>query len=103
MKSLIEIISHVPIKTIRIQFLNRGDIIEVTRNGVEIESPEIFQQNMYSQLDSIQARPPNGLTPVFKKLQSALNIPHGKRHRYAFLTNSIVSTSLAMVNQIHLV
>jgi hypothetical protein len=83
MKSLVEIISHIPIQTIRIKFLTRTDKVVVQRRGGS-ETPEIFQQNINSQLDAIQRNQPRAGTPVYVNLESALNDARGKRHRYAF-------------------
>lgn len=82
MKEIVEVLSYVPVQTIRIKFLNRRDIISVTRTG---ETPLEFKNNLDRQLDSMKSRSPNGTTPVLACLQESMTNGRGKRvARYFF-------------------
>jgi hypothetical protein len=73
MRSLIEIIAYVPIKKIRIQFLNDRRTIEHVRRGSEIgETPGQFIKHMFHQLS--KAKGPGGGTPALEVVNFYINI-----------------------------
>lgn len=80
MKSLIEIMAYVPTQQIIIRFLNRPDEIIASRHG---EAPEVFIQNLVSQLDLQQRRDPSGGTPALRALRRAVQHP-GTKSIYFF-------------------
>lgn len=82
LKSLIEIIAHVPTPPIIIKFLNRHDIVNLVHNG---EPPEQFIQKANSEIDRVTYREPDGRTPARESLERSLREGQGKRvSRYFF-------------------
>jgi hypothetical protein len=85
MNSLIEIIAYVPIKRIRIKFLNRRARIDIIRDGISrskfskffkgkksIETPAMFIASMKRKLDKAHDQAPKGVTPVLNALEDSL-------------------------------
>jgi hypothetical protein len=62
---LMEILAYVPVASIRIQFLNRPTVIQLTHHGF---TPQTFKQNAAVQLQQAFQAKPSGLTPVAKNL-----------------------------------
>lgn len=69
LKEMFEILAHVPFKQVGIEFLNRPDRIQLSRQGM---TPQQFMHGAYQQIDRAFARPPSGTTPVLEKLQESL-------------------------------
>lgn len=82
LKEMIEILAYIPTQKITICFLNRNDIVTFQRKG---ETPQIFTENAYRQLDAIFANGPSGGTPVRERLEESFVRGEGKRvSRYLF-------------------
>lgn len=94
--ALMEILTHVPIQTIDIRFLNRPDHITATRNG---RDPTSFCAHLESRIRAVFRVPPSGSTPIRERLEESFQRgrgqavaryilcdgapnggPHGRRH-----------------------
>lgn len=74
-KTLLEIISYVPIQKVRVAFLNRRETIDVVRQG---DTPQQFLGNVGQQLDRFYFSGPLRGTPAYGALQQAMNFPGSK-------------------------
>ena len=82
LKEMVEILAYVPSPPLHIHFLNRRDPIKVQRSG---ETPEIFMNNVYGQIDRAFMRGPSGGTPVRECLEASFKAGFQRRvARYLF-------------------
>jgi hypothetical protein len=82
LKTMIEIVSFVPINWIRISFLNRKDVIQENRAG---KTPQQFMENIFGLLDALAWNLPSGTTPAFHALSESINLGQGRKvSRYFF-------------------
>lgn len=65
---MINILSCLPIKKIKISFLNRHNKIELSRGKL---SPEKFRKTMHEKIQHAFQKAPDGNTPIYKELQEA--------------------------------
>ena len=63
--TLMEILAYVPVAGVRIQFLNRRDVIELSHHGYH---PASFLKAASDQINRIFARPPSNTTPLAANL-----------------------------------
>jgi hypothetical protein len=68
LKEMMEVLAYVPFNQIIICFLNRRDIITLTRQG---RDPKSFLADAYGQIDACFARPASGSTPFLEKLKDS--------------------------------
>lgn len=81
-KEMLELLAYVPTPRITVCFFNRENVIQLKRGG---ETPEIFLQNIYKQLDAAFEKYPQGSTPAKRCLENSFQRHHGKRvSRYFF-------------------
>lgn len=82
LKSMLELLAHVPFPEIHICFLNRPDRLILTRNG---RTPQAFMADAYAQIDHVFSRGPSGTTPVLERLRESLSRGEGRNvSRYLF-------------------
>lgn len=79
---LMEILSHLPIQTIDVLFLNRSDRITITRNG---RDPTSLFHHIRDRIHAVFAVPPSGSTPVRERLDESFQRGRGRAvARYLF-------------------
>jgi hypothetical protein len=84
MKVMFEIMAFVVIPPITIQFLNRHDIVELSRDH---KHPHVFINEAWSAIDQVFSRGPSGGTPFYEKIAESFVNPRfvGRRTiRYFF-------------------
>ncbi|KAL3900685.1 MAG: hypothetical protein SGCHY_001161 [Lobulomycetales sp.] len=82
LKTMIEIISFLPVNWIRISFLNRRDVIQENRAG---KLPQQFCSHIWGLLDALAGNLPSGTTPAFRALSDSINHGQGRKvSRYFF-------------------
>ena len=82
LKQMIEVLAYVPFNQIGIEFLNRSDRINLTRQG---RDPASFIAHAYQQVDSVFDAGPRGTTPALEKLQQSFSRGQGMSiARYLF-------------------
>ncbi|GKY92147.1 hypothetical protein MPSEU_000186000 [Mayamaea pseudoterrestris] len=82
LKEMLEVLAYVPFNQIGIEFLNRPDRINLTRNG---RDPKAFLAEAYHQVDAAFTSGPRGTTPAFEKLSASFSRGQGANiARYFF-------------------
>jgi len=69
LKEMVEVLAYVPFNQIVVVFLNRTDVVSLTRNG---RDPKTFLADAYRQIDGVFTRPPAGTTPALEKIRKSL-------------------------------
>ena len=70
LKEMLEVLAYVPFNQIGIEFLNRKDRINLTRQG---RDPKTFLADAFQQVESVFAHKPSGTTPAFERLSASFN------------------------------
>jgi hypothetical protein len=82
LKEMVEVLGHIPSPRIEIRFLNRKDKVELKRRG---ETPEIFIERAFQEIDAAFTALPDGSTPAKERLEESFAAHPGERRaRYFF-------------------
>jgi hypothetical protein len=82
LKEIVELLAYLPFKQIKIEFLNRPNIVVLTRQG---RDPRTFLAAAYQEIDQAFMNPPSGSTPALEKLQETILMGEGRSiARYFF-------------------
>ena len=82
LKSMVEVLAHVPFSQIVICFLNRPERLTLSRNG---RDPKTFLADAWRQIDQVFAKGPSGSTPVLERMRESFQRGTGRNvARYLF-------------------
>ena len=70
LEQMLEVLAYVPFNQIGIEFLNRKDRINLTRQG---RDPKTFLADAYRQVDASFAAKPSGTTPALERLTESFS------------------------------
>lgn len=82
---LAEVLSYVPVKTIKFTFLNKSG--EISFNRTEGQSPKQYEEYFHKQIDSMFSNFSGGGTPLYTKLKAALSGVGSTRRMIYVLTD----------------